>query len=116
MITYRSVPLCVILSILTCGIYGLYWYVMVTDEISIVTEEPGTTGVMSLVFTLITCGIYGIYWGWKNGEKLDASRARHGVLPGSFPILFLLLNLFGLMVVTLAIAQNELNKYPPTEV
>lgn len=47
------------------------------------------------------------------GDKLDASRARHGVVPGSFAILFLLLNLFGLSIVTLAIIQSELNNYSP---
>ncbi len=47
------------------------------------------------------------------GDKLDASRARNGVVPGSFPILFLLLNLFGLTIVTLAIMQSEVNHYTP---
>ena len=23
---YRSVGMCVVLSIITCGIYGIYWY------------------------------------------------------------------------------------------
>ena len=114
MIVRRSVPVCIILSIVTCGIYQLYWFVCATNEVDAVTEEPGPGGGMSLLFTIITCGIYGIYWGWKMGDKLDASRARHGVVPGSFAIMFLLLNLFGLQIVTLAIIQSELNRYSPT--
>lgn len=78
-----------------------------------VTQEPGPGGGMSLLLSIVTCGIYNIYWGWKMGDKLDASRARNGVVPGSFPILFLLLNLFGLTIVTLAIMQSEVNHYPP---
>ena len=66
-----------------------------------------------IILSIVTCGIYGIYWAWKTGDKLDASRARHGVVPGSFAILFLVLNLFGLSVVTLAIMQSELNHYSP---
>ena len=92
----------------------LYWYVCVTNEADAVTEEYGPGGGMSLLFTVLTCGIYGIYWGWKTGDKLDASRARNGVVAGSFSILFLLINLFGLTIVTLAIIQNELNRYTPT--
>ena len=113
MFTQRSVPMCVILSIVTCGIYGLYWYVCLTNEVDAVTQEPGPGGGMSLLLSIVTCGIYNIYWGWKMGDKLDASRARNGVVPGSFPILFLLLNLFGLTIVTLAIMQSEATHYPP---
>lgn len=113
MISYRSVPVCIILSIVTCGLYQLYWFTMATNEVNAVTEEPGTSGGMALLLTIVTCGIYGIYWGWKMGEKLDLSRARHGAVPGSFAILFLILNLFGLSIVSLAIIQNELNKYSP---
>ena len=113
MIIRRSVPLCVILSIVTGGIYMLYWYVCVTNETDAVTGEPGPGGGVSLLLNIVTCGIYGLYWGWKMGDKLDASRARNGVVPGSFSILFLLLNLFGLTIVTLAIVQNELNRYTP---
>ena len=113
MFTQRSVPMCVILSIVTCGIYGLYWYVCLTNEVDAVTQEPGPGGGMSLLLSIVTCGIYNIYWGWKMGDKLDASRARNGVVPGAFPILFLLLNLFGLTIVTLAIMQSEVNHYTP---
>ena len=113
MIVRRSIPLCIIFSIITCGIYTLYWFVCVTNEVDAVTGESGPGGGLSLLLTIITCGIYGLYWGWKTGDKLDASRARHGVAPGSFAILFLILNLFELSIVTLAIAQNELNRYTP---
>ena len=113
MIIQRSVPVCVILSIVTFGIYGLYWYVCVTNEANVVTGEYSHSGGMALLLTIVTCNIYGIYWGWKMGEKLDNSRARHGIAPGSFAILFLVLNLFGLTIVTLAIVQSELNRYSP---
>ncbi len=113
MIVKRSVPMCVILSIVTCGIYMLYWYVCAVNEVDAVTEDPGPGGGMCLLLTIVTCGIYNVYWGWKMGDKLDASRARNGVVPGSFAILFLLLNLFGLSIVTLAIIQSELNNYSP---
>lgn len=114
MIQKRSVPICVLLSIVTCGIYLMYWFVVATNEVDAVTEDPGPGGGMSLLLTILTCGIYGIYWAWKTGDKLDASRVRNGAVPGSFAILFLVLNLLGLSVVTLAIVQNELNHYNPS--
>lgn len=31
----RNLALCVILSIVTCGIYGIYWMIMLNDEVKI---------------------------------------------------------------------------------
>lgn len=109
----RSIAKCIVLSVITCGIYGLYWWVVATNDVNQVTNRPGTSGGMSLVLSIVTCGIYGLYWAWTMGDKLDAARSEHGVAPGSFSIIFLLLNLFGLSVITLALIQNELNKYTP---
>ena len=32
MIQQKNIALCIILSIVTCGIYGLIWFVKLTDE------------------------------------------------------------------------------------
>lgn len=113
MVRHRSVPVSIVLTVITCGLYGIYWFVSLTNEVNEVTEEPGTSGGMALLFSLLTCGLYRIYWGYKMGEKLDASRYRNNVPSGSFPIMFLLLNLFCLDIITWAIIQNELNRYTP---
>lgn len=115
MVRPRSIPVCVILSLVTCGIYGIYWFVCLTDEVNEVTQESDTSGILSVVLTIITCGIYGIYWGYKMGDKLDRARARSNVPTGSFPILFLVLNLLQLTIITCAIIQSELNHYVPNQ-
>ena len=33
MIKQRNIGICILLSIVTCGIYGLYWFVVLTDDI-----------------------------------------------------------------------------------
>lgn len=111
----RNVAIAVILSIVTCGVYAIYWFVTLTDEVSEVTGERTTSGIGAFLLTLVTCGIYGIYWAYKLGEKLDNARYRNQVPSGSFPILFLLLELFALNIVVLALAQNELNRYSPED-
>ena len=62
MVKNRNIALCIILSLVTCGIYGLYWFVCLTDDTNTISGEPGTSGVVALVLTIVTCGIYGIYW------------------------------------------------------
>lgn len=110
---HRSVGLCVVLSIITCGIYGIYWFYCLNEEISEVTERPGTSGGLVIVFTLLSCGIYAIYWAYKMGEKLDAARVDQGVPSGSLAVLYLVLSIFGLSIVAWALMQNEVNHYIP---
>lgn len=108
----RNLAVSIILSIVTCGIYGLYWFVMITDETNYLTNRAeATSGVLSLVLTVVTCGIYGYYWAYKMGEKIDQLKTQRGEAPSSTPILFLVLQIFGLGIVNYAIVQSEINKY-----
>lgn len=110
----RNIVVCVVLSIITCDIYGLYWaYTLNEYARAVAPDEWKTSGITVILLSIITCGIYGLYWAWTMGDKLDAARGDHGVAPGSFPIIFLVLNLFGFSLVTLALMQHELNKYTP---
>lgn len=108
---HRNVGMSVFFTIITCGIYGLYWLVCLTDESNECTGRGTTTGGMALLFTIITCGIYSIYWAYKMGDKLDQARAERGVPSGSQAILYLVLSIFGLSIVAWALIQSELNRY-----
>lgn len=70
MVKNRNIALCIILSLVTCGIYGLYWFVCLTDDTNTISGEPGTSGVVALVLTIVTCGIYGLYWHINAARKL----------------------------------------------
>jgi len=107
----RSVGLCIVFSIITCGIYALYWFYCMTEEANTATGQGTTSGGMALLFNIITCGIYGIYWSYKMGEKLDAARVAGGAPYGNLAILYLILSIFGLQIVTYALVQSELNKF-----
>lgn len=76
MIQKRSIPLCIILSLVTCGIYGLYWLVCLANDINTASgRDNDTSGGMVLLLSIITCNIYGLYWMYKAGEKVDEARA-----------------------------------------
>lgn len=118
----RNLPLAVILTFVTCGIYGLYWFVVLTDEVNRISMHYNDTpGVMALIFTIVTCGLYGIYWAYRLGVKVSEIKrndmmARYGVQYGGDygagseeAILYLLLEIFGLNLVVLILAQHTLN-------
>ena len=107
----RNIALAIILSIVTCGIYALYWFVVLTDDTNrIAGESEATSGVIALLLTLVTCGIYGFYWAYKQGEKLDRAMAARGMESGNSGVLYLILTFIGLGIVAYALMQNDLNK------
>ena len=112
----RSVGLSILLTIITCGIYGIYWMVVLNDEINAMSGRQGaTSGGTVVLLSIVTCGIYGIYWMYKMGEGIEVIHEAHGDIRGSAPILYLVLSLFGLGIVSYALMQSELNKYLPAQ-
>lgn len=106
----RDIILCVIFTIITCGIYGLYWFVRITDEVNYLSEQNNaSSGVLCLLLTIITCGIYGLYWAYKIGEKIDIAKNKHNILSSNTGILYLILELV-FSLVGWILMQNEINK------
>lgn len=108
--TQRSIPVCIILSIITCGIYGLYWFVKMTDEANELSGQTNaTSGGIALVLDIITCNIYGIYWAYKMGEKLDMAKQQRNMPTNNGAILYLILQLI-FPIIGWALMQDEINK------
>ena len=108
----RNIALCIVLSIITCGIYGLYWLFCLAEDVNAVTRRPdATSGGLVLLFSIITCGIYQLYWLYRSGADLDRVRIERGGLQGHLGILYLVLAIFSLGIVSYALMQSELNEY-----
>lgn len=104
-IKQRSVGLCILLSFVTCGLYGLYWMCCLHKDVSKLAKKPSSAGKMMLL-TLVTFGIYMFYWMYKQGKTIDQIRQ----VNGSQAIVYLLLSLFGLSLIALAIMQSDVNQ------
>lgn len=108
--TNRSIALCIILSLVTCGIYGLYWMVKMNDEINLLADEPGaTSGGMVVLLAIVTCNIYTWYWCYKMGERCDRIKSKWGEASSS-SVIYLILAIFGLDIVAYALMQDTINK------
>lgn len=107
----RNVAAYVILTIVTCGIFGLYWMVVLNNDSLEAAGESGTSGGTVLLLGLVTCGIYWIYWAYQLGQRIDRMNSRIGRYTDNSGLLYLLLELFGLGIVVYAVAQSELNRY-----
>lgn len=107
MIVRRSIPLAIIFTIITCGIYGIYWMIKLNDEVNYLSgETQATSGVVVFLLGIVTCGIYLFYWLYKMGERCDRIKGMNS----SSGILYLILGLLGLSIVSYCLMQDTINK------
>lgn len=104
----KNIVLCVVLSIVTCGIYSIYWMWCINETARTVNPaEWQTTGGMVILFDILTCGIYGIYWNYKMGRAFTAIGANDN------SVLYLVLSVLGLSVVNFCLMQDGINRAYP---
>lgn len=106
----RDIAVCIILTILTCGIYGIYWMIQLNDELLAASGRSGQSGVVVFLLGLVTCGIYLYIWHYQMGEAVVSLHASVGKPNDNTPILYLVLALVGFGIVNYALMQNELNQ------
>ena len=107
----RSLATCIVLSLITCGIYGLYWYYCLIEDMRTVTgEQEDMSPAMTVFVTVITCGIYGWIWLYRAGDKIDKLRQSRGESSSSLAIIYALLAVMALPIVAYCLIQDEFNK------
>lgn len=108
----RSFITAILLTIFTCGIYGLYWMVCMTNESNSLSDNNKTaSGGMTILFILLTGGIYSMYWYFKMGKKLHEAGLKYGRQVSDNSVIYLVLGLLGFGIVSECMIQNDLNKF-----
>ena len=76
----RNVVLSIVLTFVTCGIYGLYWMARMTKEVQELSGEKKTaSGGMAALFTVLSCTLYSYYWFYQIGGSLAEARRQRGL-------------------------------------
>lgn len=108
----RNQALVVIFSILTCGIYFYYWMYVLTRDVEFSLDksdgscnQPG----LAVLYSIITCGIYQYYWWFKQGKRMAQLQAERGLAVSDNSVVYLLLQFFGLSVVSQVLLQSDMN-------
>lgn len=110
----KNIALCIVLTIITCGIYGIVWFVTLTDDMRYASGDQTLSGGMAFLLTLVTCGIYGIYWAYKMGKASALAKSNRGLPADDNSVLYLILQIFGLGIVNYCLIQNDLNSMANT--
>lgn len=93
----RSSAMVIVLFLVTCGIYGLYWLYKTSEELKNTTNDPDINPVMDLIITII-CGFYGIYVMHRNATKTHAAIASRNPGHKDQSQMILIMHLLGIFV------------------
>ena len=101
----RSIISCILLTLITCGIYGIYWVIVMTKD-AVSVKDPSDNAVLEIVLMLLL-PFLGIY---LTEKKFAEGCAARGIAHSDNSIIYLVLALFGLGIVGDCLLQNDLNK------
>jgi hypothetical protein len=109
MVGERSIPLYIVLTVITCGLFGIYWFISIAGDIAKLREQPEPRGIFDYIIGLITCGIYLLVCYYRYPKYIVEIQEKRGLKVNDISVISLIFGiLFG--IVSLALMQNELNK------
>ena len=100
----RNIVSCILLSLITCGLYGIYWAIMLAKE-GVSVKDPEDSGLLEILLMLFIPFV-GLFLVEK---KLSEGCASRGIAHSDNSILYLILGLLGLGIVGFCMLQNDLN-------
>lgn len=78
----RSIPLSIIFSCITCGIYLLFWAYSIAEDL---IRELGYEGIdnagLNVVWLVLTFGLYYFWWNYKVCSYLSTIERRNNIEP-----------------------------------
>ena len=85
-----------VLGMVTCGFYALYWMFTAVNEVNAALGEERFNFMKEIGLSIVTCGLWGYYCLWRFSESVVEVQNKAGVQPAmDAPILFVTA-LFGL--------------------
>ncbi len=101
----RNIVTAIIFTLITCGIYGIYWAIsMARDAVSV--KDPADNGILEIVLILFL-PFLGFFLAEK---KLAEGCAARNIDHQDNSVLYLILGLLGLGIINYCMMQNDLNK------
>ena len=78
----RSLPMYILLSIVTCGLYSYWFLYSIASDANTVCDGDGqkTSGLIAFILlSFVTCGIYTWFWYYNLGNRLASNAPRYGL-------------------------------------
>ena len=93
--TRREPVLFIVFSIITCGLYYLYFIYKVSEEVAEFQGRSDYSPAVEVLLTIVTCSLWNYYWDYRMGKRLAEMSASVGLPATDNSFLFIALNLLG---------------------
>ena len=93
--TRRDPGLTLVLILLTCGLYYLYFIYRVSQETREFLNEPGIAPGAEVLLSLVTCGLWNVAWDYRMGKRMAQMCIAAGLPVTDHSGLYLVLDLLG---------------------
>jgi len=106
-----NIPVYLILTIITCGIFNLYWNYKQMEACNFLLNRQEFKFIHWILFSIITCGIYHIFYQYKMGRAIvEIQRNTDKLIFDSLPAISCVVTILALSIVVDCIHQYEINK------
>ena len=106
-----NIGIAVLLSKITCGIYGLVWQYKQMKVLNFWLNRREYAFGMWFLLSIITCGIYGVYNEYKMARGIVEIQEQNNLMVNNVATICLILTLIGLSIMSMAIQQAEINRF-----
>lgn len=109
MLEKRSVTTVVIFSLLTCGIYMIYWTYVTCQALQQQGKKASIPVILTTLMMLFYASIGGALLALDADDNINAIKEMHGMPKSENKVLWLIFGIF-IPIVTVALVQNEINQ------
>jgi hypothetical protein len=106
----RNPAMVLILCMLTCGLYYLYYMYTVTVEVNNYTGRKEQDPVTDVILTVLTCGLWDLYWDYKMGKRMARMTQMAGLPITDNAVLYLVMDLLQVGLINVVMQQDTLNR------
>lgn len=96
-----------ILTVVTCGIYGIIWFFKVCEEINGALGREEFNAVKELLLTIVTCGLWGLWLMWRMSEAVVEVEQTFGAEPKFDPPIVFVIALMGFSTLVIQLSLNN---------
>jgi len=108
---FISIPLYLVLTILTCGLFNIYWNYRQMEACNGLLGRTEFDFWLWFLLSIVTCGIYHIFYQYKMGQAIvEIQRNSNKNVFENLPVISVIVTILGLTIVVDCIHQSEINK------